>query len=369
MLPDGRVPFSSVAAILDGMVDTQELSQIHKAQLAVQSGLSLSRRCFREETMEGIDAAAVLRYMQDFARHLLPALGDVDTDGDMGEKEADQPYIYVGDLWDGRLLSAVYTFLARLKQDGVQPRLAAHLGIPKYFHRWFSTPFVCDDEPEAFVADGGNAMIREVSLPSHEYLENKPLMPRCSLTEMLFDDALGKDHSDLVHRPPTSSMPTVAAPKYHHQRAVDKFRGHLHNIYQILNFDLSRRQKEGSHFAVAKQGAGRGFLGQSMARLIKGASERETPASYMRDAQIVSQRGQVVKASSDYPCAIHHETVRRLLENGEDLKWNHDVIMLDEERREHFGLNVSPEPWQLHMLDQVDQHKSILMVAPTSSGK
>jgi hypothetical protein len=70
-----------------------------------------------------------------------------------------------------------------------------------------------------------------------------------------------------------------------------------------------------------------------------------------------------------YPLAFKHPGVRELLTgNPEELKWDNDIIPLSENRQVELG-KATPEPWQLKMLEAVDQGKSLLVIAPTSSGK
>ena len=64
------------------------------------------------------------------------------------------------------------------------------------------------------------------------------------------------------------------------------------------------------------------------------------------------------------------EVVERLQHPlAETLPWVHDVIPLPEEQRSLYGFRYDPEPWQLAMADAVDKGKSMLVLAPTSSGK
>jgi hypothetical protein len=71
-------------------------------------------------------------------------------------------------------------------------------------------------------------------------------------------------------------------------------------------------------------------------------------------------------------CDIHgHRFFRYLLESGEAIKPQYDQVPISAKLCKKYGrpAGFRPEPWQLKLFECIDKRESILVVAPTSSGK
>ena len=376
----GRMSFRALSAVLDELRQQHPvLAAVHKIALAVQTSCPLKYRVFKE----GEEPDGLLGYYADFNVQILRRGLRVPDDN------VEEPFLYVGDIWDGRFISAVYSFLADVPPGQGPPDLGRVLGVPEAFCAYFTEDEVVRVQPRR------PPLLRAShppSVPSEEAKEQeskKPPMIESRLSDRIFE--LWEFTRATYATPATGGDGTSDGAQRLHSleaRGPADLR-HFHSTLPLHeDFDVQRRNpprqggSHGPHFAeaVASQD-GRSKAPQSreaqLAEKPPTAAEVQSLNEYMtkiaralRGVHFVPGQGTQPVARDGNVLAVNHGVIAALLQDrGEELDWANDVIQLTETRKAEIGLRYDPEPWQLHMIDAVDQGRSLLVVAPTSSGK
>ena len=264
--------------------------------------------------------------------------------------------MFIGDLWDGRLLLALHKFRS-LGESGGSEVAAALPRRPDQDSTPPTLPINLDFQP----ADS-----------------ERPPLAKCSLTKMFFEHQ--------VDNTPAAEEPLAQDERrYWHQGAIQSGRTHTHSSRPIVirasgfKFD---KKPPAQHFAEGIHSeADRGIAAASLLPSLGDGEEPDDKEKEEYESYLDGLESTVVTTSTcgaSRPVADPHSQrfaldnpdVRRALdEEGETLPWNHEVINLGPKRQAELGREQPLEPWQLDMVDAIDQRVSVVVEAPTSAGK
>jgi hypothetical protein len=416
LIPAVRLPFACItvpmlASLLGRVVfrlgsSFRSIAVSHFWCLMSQTVLPLSRRRIKanaasagEKSLQfetSAKAAEFKSYHAEFCTELLGSFG--------AEEPADQEeqyHLYGADLWDGRLLHAIHQYRCRASAELPSQEMLSQ------FPGTLQEEIVSSSECHHLLSLDGWAsqasMEIEIAIPSvGARMQARAVSADFKKPKMirgLLADAFWKFSSEKHSATAGMSFDAGANPTGGMQARWNRQDGHSHS-----NLPIKTDFAYGNVHAPSPEGAQhrimeRGYEHTGETQLTETTEESEAMApkelsdKQMRDSEEIGQANLRARRAGtgafaagepqadwqkpDCPGILEDGAKLRLLQNARVVVDYPKVAVWEPTIREHYGLRCDgerdtwqqPEAWQLQMLAGINERKSLLVVAPTSSGK